>query len=66
MNAMDTVLTPINRAGWPFIGIFFVATLGLFLIAEPLGWIGLIATGWCVYFFRDPERSHAAARRTSW
>src|SRR5262249_10251440 len=28
----------------------------LFWLAEPLGWIGLVATLWCAYFFRDPWR----------
>ena len=47
----------IHPAGWPFIGAFAVVTVLLALIAKPLGWIGLIATAWCVYFFRDPERT---------
>ena len=53
---LDTVFVPINRAGWPFIGAFAAATLVLWLVAEPLGVVGLILTLWCVYFFRDPER----------
>jgi phosphatidylserine decarboxylase len=56
MNAMDTVITPIHRAGWPFIAIFFAVSLVLMLVWEPLGWLGLIGTAWCVYFFRDPVR----------
>jgi len=57
MTAIDTVLVPIHRAGWPFIAIFAVVSLVLGLVvATPLGWIGLILTAWCVYFFRDPER----------
>lgn len=56
-GALDTVITPIHRAGWPFIAIFAIVTalLGL-LVSAPLGWVGLVATAWCVYFFRDPER----------
>ncbi|MBX4420663.1 phosphatidylserine decarboxylase, partial [Mycobacterium tuberculosis] len=23
---------------------------------EPLFWIGLILTAWCIYFYRDPQR----------
>ena len=53
---LKTVLVPINRAGWPFIGLFAAASLGLALVAEPLGWAGLVLTAWCVYFFRDPDR----------
>jgi phosphatidylserine decarboxylase len=49
-------LTPIHREGYPFIGGFAVLTLVLFWVWPPLGWIGLIATLWCAYFFRDPPR----------
>ncbi len=49
-------LTPIHPEGYPFIGGFALATLVLFWIWPPLGWIGLIATLWCIYFFRDPPR----------
>ncbi|WP_207478318.1 phosphatidylserine decarboxylase [Arenibaculum pallidiluteum] len=56
MSALSTVLVPINRAGWPFIALFAIATALLAWIAEPLGWIGAILTAWCVYFFRDPDR----------
>lgn len=56
-GALDTVIVPIHRAGWPFIAIFAIAALLLgLLVAEPAGWAGLVATCWCVYFFRDPER----------
>lgn len=47
---------PIHPAGYPFIGLFALAALVLFWLAKPLGWIGVVATLWCVYFFRDPRR----------
>ena len=53
---LNTVLVPIHRAGWPFIGLFAAVSVGLALVSEPLGWIGAVLTAWCVYFFRDPER----------
>jgi phosphatidylserine decarboxylase len=59
MSMIDSVrrqITPIHPEGYVFIAIFAAATLGLAWLWEPLGWIGAIATGWCVYFFRDPER----------
>ena len=56
LSALDTVITPIRREGWPFILAFALATLALALVAEPLGWIGLALTAWCIYFFRDPTR----------
>jgi phosphatidylserine decarboxylase len=49
-------LTPIHPEGYPFIGSFALAALVLFWLWPPLGWIGLIATLWCIYFFRDPPR----------
>ncbi len=52
-----TYLLPnIHSEGWRFIGIFAAVTALLAIIAEPLGWIGLVLTVWCYYFFRDPER----------
>ncbi len=56
MDTLRSVLVPIHREGWKFIAIFAVATLVLFWIAEPLGWLGVILTCWCAYFFRDPPR----------
>ena len=53
---LDQVLVPIHRAGWPFAGAFFVAAVVLGFLWEPLFWLGLLATAWCVYFFRDPPR----------
>jgi phosphatidylserine decarboxylase len=49
-------LTPIHPEGYPFIGGFALATLVLFWLWPPLGGIGLIATLWCICFFRDPPR----------
>jgi phosphatidylserine decarboxylase len=49
-------LVPIHREGYQFIGAFGLVSLVLFWLWSPLGWIGLLATGWCTYFFRDPPR----------
>jgi phosphatidylserine decarboxylase len=51
-----TVIKPIHKEGYRFIGIFAAVTVVLFLISAPLGWIGLGLTVWCYYFFRDPDR----------
>lgn len=59
MSLTDTIrntLVPIHREGYPFIAGFAVASIVLGLLWEPLFWIGLILTGWCAYFFRDPPR----------
>jgi len=53
---LDTVLVPIHRAGWPFIAMFAAAAVGLTWYWTPLGFVGLVLTVWCVYFFRDPAR----------
>ncbi len=49
-------LPSIHRQGWPFIGSFATATVIAFVFAGPLGWLGVVLTAWCVYFFRDPAR----------
>jgi phosphatidylserine decarboxylase len=55
-NSIRSQLAPIHPQGYPFIGGFALASLILFLIWTPLGWIGTLATAWCAYFFRDPVR----------
>jgi phosphatidylserine decarboxylase len=47
---------PIHREGYPFIGAFALASLILFYVWSPLGWLGTLATAWCAFFFRDPPR----------
>src|SRR5690606_4900872 len=56
ITALDTVKTPINRAGWPFIAIAALLTIRLFLLWEPLVWIGVILTAWCIYISVDPHQ----------
>lgn len=56
LTIRKTVLVPINPAGWPFITIFAVVSALLALFWEPLGWLGVVLTLWCVFFFRDPLR----------
>ena len=50
------ILPNLNNAGWRFVGIFAAATAFLAILWAPLGWVGLVLTVWCYYFFRDPER----------
>jgi phosphatidylserine decarboxylase len=57
MRMIDTVVKPMHPEGWKFLPIFGVVTLLLFWIWDPLGWIGVILTIWCYYFFRDPKRA---------
>lgn len=63
MALLDDVITsakkamvPIHREGRPFILAFAVVAFILFLIWQPLGWLGVGLTIWCALFFRDPNR----------
>ena len=55
-NSIRAQIPPIHREGYPFIGGFALASLFLFWIWTPLGWIGTVLTVWCALFFRDPVR----------
>ena len=57
INSIQSVFVPVHREGWRFVAVFAAITLLLFWLAWPfLGWLGVITTFWCAYFFRDPER----------
>lgn len=54
---LSNFLVPLHRDGWKFVVLFFVATVLLGeLIWSWLWLVGLLATVWCVFFFRDPAR----------
>jgi phosphatidylserine decarboxylase len=36
--------------------VFIAVTLLLFLVSDTLGWIGVLLSFWCAFFFRDPIR----------
>jgi phosphatidylserine decarboxylase len=55
-NSIRAQIPPIHPEGYPFIGGFALASLILFWIWTPLGWIGTVLTIWCALFFRDPVR----------
>ncbi len=56
LDTILSVLAPVNRAGWPFVGAAAVVTLVLAWLWPPFLVPGLILTLYCAYFFRDPER----------
>jgi len=56
MNLLGTFIKPMHKEGNKFVAIFAGVTLALFLLSDILGWIGVLLTIWCYYFFRDPER----------
>jgi phosphatidylserine decarboxylase len=49
-------IVPVSQEGYPFIATFGIASLILMWLWSPLGWLGVVATLWCLYFFRDPPR----------
>jgi phosphatidylserine decarboxylase len=55
-NSIRKQFVPIHPEGYPFIGGLALASLVLFWLWSPLGWIGTLVTLWCAYFFRDPAR----------
>ncbi len=59
MDLFETIrktIVPVHKEGYPFVAAFFVASLVLGWLWDPLFWVGLVLTLWCAYFFRDPER----------
>src|SRR6478736_1173840 len=56
LDSITSAFVPIHREGHKFILGFAVAALILFILAWPLGWLGIIVTLACAYFYRDPER----------
>ncbi len=50
------VAVPMHNEGRKFVAIFAGITVLLSFLWEPLFWLGLGATVWCYYFFRDPVR----------
>ncbi len=57
-KSITSVLVPVHPEGRKFVAAFAGVTLLLFLfLPDFLGWIGVVLTLWCAYFFRDPERT---------
>jgi phosphatidylserine decarboxylase len=58
-SLLDSILgafVPIHPDGYKFVFGAALATLILFALAPPFGWLAAIATAGIAYFFRDPER----------
>lgn len=56
MKPYNDLAKIIHREGYIFIVIFGVVTFILGSFSTTLGWLGIISTAWCAYFFRNPER----------
>ena len=50
------MISPLHPDGLKFVLVGAAATLVLFLLWVPAGWIAAILTLWLAYFFRDPWR----------
>ncbi len=53
---LEKIFPKIHDEGYKFIVIFVIATVILYFVHGFLGFIGLVLTIWCYYFFRDPDR----------
>jgi phosphatidylserine decarboxylase len=56
LDPLKQIIPPVHREGWRFVAIFAIVTVLLFLVWDVLGWLGVLATLWCAWFFRDPDR----------
>ena len=56
LDSIFSAIPPIHREGYRYIALFAAVTVVAFMIAQPLGWLMVVATVWCALFFRDPER----------
>lgn len=54
---LSKIIPPIHPEGHKFAAIFLAVTLGFFWLDWTVtGWVGVVLTLWCLYFFRDPVR----------
>jgi phosphatidylserine decarboxylase len=56
LDALKLITFAIHKEGYKFIIIFSLVALLLTMLSNTLGLIGFVATLWCIFFFRDPER----------
>jgi len=56
VESFKKTLAPLHPEGARFVVLALIIALLLFWLWEPLGWIGLLATLFVAYFFRNPER----------
>jgi phosphatidylserine decarboxylase len=55
-------MVPVHPEGYRFAAIFAVLGILLWWLWAPLGFVGVVLTVWCLYFFRNPER-HTPTRQ---
>jgi phosphatidylserine decarboxylase len=56
IDAVKLASFAIHKEGYKFIIIFALVTALFAMLSSTLGLIGFVATLWCIFFFRDPER----------
>ena len=57
LDSIASIFVPIHREGHKFLALFAAVTVLMFwLLPDFFGWLGVILTVWCAYFFRDPDR----------
>ena len=56
-NWIRQQFVPITPEGYPIIGVFALVALILFWLWTPLGWLGMLTTIWCAFFFRNSPRT---------
>ena len=54
---IDKIFPKLHNEGYKFLIIFILGTIILNFINGFLGFVGLVLTIWCYYFFRDTERT---------
>lgn len=55
-DLLKPILFPVHPDGWPYIAGTAAAALLLGLLSTSAFWVGAILTGWCLCFFRNPDR----------
>ena len=56
VDSVKSVLVPVHPEGYRFAAILAVLGVLLWWLWSPLGFVGVVLTVWCLYFFRNPER----------
>ena len=53
---IEKIFPKVHSEGYRFLVIFSITTIILYFVNGFLGFVGLVLTIWCYYFFRDPDR----------
>ena len=56
IETLRLVVARPHRAGYPFIAGGLALTVAGLFTGYGVAWAGLLVTGFCLYFFRDPDR----------